>query len=78
MSYHFPWIQSSIQICQNWKVSAEEWDAIYLACPPEMRKTLLEANKIACNPFDRIFRAEQKTPEPPARTLRTLLAFFFV
>lgn len=22
-----------------------QWDAIYLACPPEMRKTLLEATR---------------------------------
>lgn len=52
-----------------------EWDAIYLACPPEMRKTLLEATRSLAIHLTE-FRSRTKTPEPPARTLRTFLAFF--
>ena len=75
MSYPFPWIQSSIQICQNWKVSAENgMQSILLVhqkCGKHCWKQQDRLQSIWQN-----FRSRTKTPEPPARTLRTFLAFF--
>lgn len=52
-----------------------ELESIYFACPPEMRKTLLDATRSLAIHLTE-FQNRTKTPKLPEWTLRFSLAFF--